>query len=161
MKLFEKILWTLAALWAVAALFPASFWFDAHDTRVDDLVEGDPLVLLNSGGPLRNFIGSYSVIIVDVQTRTIIGEDRSARFPYRVGTSRPDPLTIEWWAPGDPRMHRLAPGSYQMETCWTVHDAFWGLVPPKTTCSESNIFRVLPDELGRVSLRWPESVVDR
>ena len=156
MKWIEKTVWGAATLWAMAALVPAAYWYDAHDTRVDDFEAGGVFELLYSGGPVRDFIGSYAVIIRNTETRMIVGEDRSARFAYRVGGQRPAPLTIEWWAPGDARMHGLPPGSYQMETCWTVHDAFWGLVPPKTTCSESNIFRVQPTAVPTVDLRWPD-----
>ncbi|MEL7114636.1 MAG: hypothetical protein AAGP08_03450 [Pseudomonadota bacterium] len=159
MKRFEGLIWVLALAWAIAALVPARFWYDAHDTRVDDFYEGDPFELLYSGGAVRDFIGSYAVIIRNTDTRAIVGEDRSARFPYRADAVRPMPLTITWWAPGDARAHALPPGSYQMQTCWTIHDAFWGLVPAKTTCSESNIFRVHQRQRERLQpspvFRWP------
>jgi len=155
MTWIEKCLWSAAVLWAVAALIPASYWYDAHDTRIDDFSEGGEFELLYSGGPVRAFIGSYAVIVRNVEKRQVVGEDRSARFPYRVGGQRPAPLPIAWWAPGDARLRALPPGSYQMETCWTVHDAFWGVVPAKTTCSESNIFRVRPAAVPTVVLRWP------
>lgn len=150
MKLLEGCFWVVAALWAAAALVPATYWYDPRDMRIDDIVEGDQLELLYSGGTVRDFIGSYSVIMREAGRNEIVGEDRSARFRYRSDSNRPDPLTIEWWAPGDERFHNLRPGSYQMRTCWTVHDAFFGLVPGKTVCSESNIFRVLPSDLAAV-----------
>lgn len=126
MKWLEKVVWLMALLWTAAALVPASFWYDGDDMRIDDVRAGRPVELFYSGGPLRSFVGSYAVIMRDIEAREIVGEDRSARFTYRTNGQRPVPLTLAWWAPGNARLQSLPPGRYQMETCWTVHDAFWG-----------------------------------
>lgn len=142
MRKLEVAAWLLAVAYAAIALWPASFWYDSGTMRVDDIRQGEQLELIFSGGARRDFIGSYSVIIRDAHSNQVIVEDRSAPFEYFADSRPPDPLTIEWWAPGSEAMHGLPPGSYIMKTCWTIHGRLFGLMPAKTTCVASNIFRV-------------------
>ena len=147
MKKLELALWVGLSAWAGLAIWPASYWYNAGLLQVRDTRLGQGLVLDYDGGAVRPFLGSYSVVVRDL-SQSIVGEDRSGIFQYRADAQRPSPLTIEWWAPGDERMHALPVGAYRMETCWTVHDAFWGIVPSKTTCATSNIFSVTSFEKG-------------
>lgn len=136
-------LWVLAAIWTVLALWPASTWYSTGALRIDDYRQGEVMQIAYSGGPARQFKGSYSVVIRNASSGEIVSEDRSSVFTYKTGVTRPDPITINWWAPGDERAFNLPAGTYVMETCWTVHRVFGGLVPAKHTCTESNIFRVM------------------
>lgn len=144
MRLIERAIWVVAVLWCALVLWPASYWYEAGVLRVDDFREGQTLNLIYTGGAERAFHGSYSVIIRDAGNQSVVSEDRSGKFRYKVGSERPNPLTMEWWAPRDLRGHNLPAGTYVMETCWVIHRPFWGLAPSKVTCAMSNPFRVHP-----------------
>ena len=136
----ERVIWLLALAWAMIAVWPASFWYNAGALEVEDAQAGAEILLRYNGGPERPFIGSYAVVVRDATTLAVVDEDPSGKFPYRPKVQRPARLTLEWWGP---RLKPLKPGSYFLETCWTVHGRFWGLVPGKTTCNESNVFHIL------------------
>lgn len=110
--------------------------------------EHDPAVqghvrLEYNGGPVRPFLGKYSVIVREFTTGEIACDASSAPFDYEVEAERPDPLTLAWWGPSDPRCGALPAGSYRMKTCWTVVErGFWGLLPSVSDCLETPIFRV-------------------
>lgn len=146
MKLLEWAAWAAALVLSMAFLavagWPVSHWYSTGVMHVDDFTEGEPFILQYAGGPVRPFIGSYSVTLRDGSHLGVIAEDRSAPFQYLPGVQRPDPLTIEWWAPGSEEMHNPAPGQYVLKTCWTVHMRF---APGKTACMSSNIFTVHPN----------------
>ncbi len=140
----EYVIWLALGAWGVMAAWPASFWYEPGQMWVGDYVVGEEMPLRYDGGARHGFTGSYSVVIRKSATNEVVAEDRSSVFQYTPQSQRPTPLTIEWWAPGDIRMKQLTPGEYRMETCWTVHGRFFGVVPSKTTCTDSNIFQVLP-----------------
>lgn len=138
----EWIFWLASLIWVTLAAWSASFWYDVGAVRIDDSPVGHPIQVLYTGGARRDFRGAYSVILREAATGQVVDEDRSSVFQYRVGVDRPDPIFLTWWAPG--LSETIPVGSYVIETCWTVHGAFWGLVPPKTSCATSNIFRITP-----------------
>lgn len=146
MTWIERGLSALAITWAAGVFWPASFWYDAGQLRIPDFVEGADFELFFEGGAVRRFSGQYSVVMRDTSTRGIVAEMGSARFDYEPGAARPDPLLISWWAANDPRFLEQPPGAYLLETCWTIHGIFWGLVPAKKACSDSNIFKISPEE---------------
>ena len=144
MKLKEFALWAALVVGVVVVVWPASHWYDAGEMRVDDFSAGADFDLIYDGGAVRKFLGSYSVVMTNTDVRKIVAEMGSARFNYDPANKRPDPLLISWWAPNDPRFLSQPPGHYRLETCWTVHGAFFGFSPGKQICTRSNIFTIHP-----------------
>lgn len=149
MRRLEWIILSVLLSWSVLALLPASIWYKAGSIRVDDFMEGEQMTLHYDGEVRRDFIGSYSVRIFNVDKAETVGDDSSGEFQYKTKSQRPNSITIEWWSPRNADFHNLKAGSYTMETCWFV-SAFW-IVPRKRTCAESNIFTVLPSGAPPVS----------
>ena len=142
MRPFERGIWAIVAVWLCLAIWPASFWYDAGTLRVPDYTTGiEQLDIAYFGGARRGFRGSYTVIVRDTTTNSVVVEDASGVFPYRADAQRPDPLTIDWWAARQGKAIRnLPPGDYAIETCWTVRAL--PIVPSKTTCHDPAIFHV-------------------
>ena len=136
MRKLEIAVWSALIVWAVAALWPASYWYNAGVFEASDFQQGDPEPHLKyTGGVVRPFIGSYTVIVREVATGAVVYEDVSGRFQYKTGTTRPDHLTIDWWAPRMAAQYKaLPPGDYAIQACWSIYGRFWGLAPVKTTC---------------------------
>lgn len=137
--------WLVAVAWLTMAAWPAEYWMEPGTIRVDDFLQGSDFEVISTSDPIRDFTGSYTVILRDATSGQVVQEYASGIFPYEHGVERPDPIYISWWAPG---ITPLSVGTYVMTTCWTVYETFWGIVPKKTTCSESNPF-VVAYELGK------------
>lgn len=149
-KIRELIFWIVVSLWTVGAVWPMSFWYETGEIRIDDYQVGEQMEIIYNGEVKRDVKLSYSVIIRQAETNKIISEESSSIFNYRPGSIRPDPITIEWWAPASFKSHNLNPGAYYMTTCWTAPNMFGGIVPSKVSCAESNIFVVTnPEKYGR------------
>lgn len=137
----------IAVGYGVLFLWPVAFWFDAGEVFVRADGNGRPVVIF-TGGTKRDFLGSYSVIVRDVEKHQVACDATSAAFNYTTKANYPDTPGMDWWAPGDPRCQSLPPSAYTMETCWTIHSPFFGLVPNKTICRSSNIFEIPPPKIG-------------
>lgn len=140
------VLFTMACVSSVGPIFAASvgigLWYDVGETHVRDARDGRVVVIDYDGGPVRPFLGRYSVIVRNAITHEVAIDAFSGRFEYNPGSDRPDPVTLAWWAAPDRRAGHLPPGRYYMRTCWTVLDGFWGLAGPLTECIQSNTFEV-------------------
>lgn len=128
--------WTEFTLWAaivavvVLRTVPGATWYDVGSAvRVHS--ETDFHLSFN-GGPVRPFLGSYKVTVRSAVTRKVVAEGPwSGKFPYRPGAHRPEPPPLEWWvgsADTAGSIRALPPGDYFMDTCWTVHDPFYGML---------------------------------
>jgi len=143
MRITELIVWALGFLWITLFAIPATIWFEPHTMFVPDATAGEDFELIYTGDVNREFTGYYSVTIrraEDFSTPTG-GEMRSGTRPYSPDavSGRPDPITMSWWA-HEIDVESLEPGYYILNTCWTVVNPFFGLVPNKTVCIESNVF---------------------
>lgn len=151
MTLRHMILAGAAAIWFVAALVPAHHWVDTQGAVIGDLIEGRAPIHLTLSGARRAFVGSASTVLRDIGSGRVIAEHRIARGVIRVGD--------QWNVAMEPaRSTGLAPGRYQLETCWTVFSAFRGLVPAKSICAASNAFEVYPSVVHTARLRWPSNI---
>lgn len=112
-------------------LYPFDHYYDAGDLYVspDPAQQGD-IRLIYNGGPKIAFTGKYSVVVRTFDGDEVVCDATSAPFPYKPGSTRPDPLGMGWWAPSDPRCAGLPAGVYYIETTWTVVDrGWWGMLP--------------------------------
>ena len=128
----------------IKSLHPFGAYYDTGELLVypDPAVQGD-IRLEYNGRTLREFKGKYSVIVRGFKDNVIACDASSAVFTYRTDSVRPEVLTMEWWAPGDPRCANLPAGTYEMETCWTIVDLGpWGFLPNETECVTTPAFRV-------------------
>lgn len=149
-----KIAWRVArGAWAILLLFaylgvhfsyPFSYYYRLGEIYVDPnpAKQGDVLLEYN-GGAVREFLGSYSVVARRFSDNGIACDAAGGPLEYKPDAQRPDPLTMEWWAPSDKRCSSLDPGVYTIETCWTVIDRGWGgLLPSIRECITTPNFRV-------------------
>ena len=126
------------------ALIPASYWHNKGEMFVLDPQTSQPIHLLWTGGTVRGFTGRYTVVVRNLDQNRIVCEAMGGPFTYRPNSTRPEPLTMDWWAPSDQRCSTLPADAYTVETCWTVKAPFGGVVPDKTHCVTSNPFQVRP-----------------
>lgn len=149
-----KLLRLLASVWIVLPFFatyfglavvPASYWHDKGSMFVPDLQSEQPIELRWQGGAKREFRGVYTVVVRSIDNNQIVCEARGGPITYHPEATRPDPLTLDWWAPSDPRCKILPTGAFTLETCWTIKAPFGGVVPDKTHCLMSNPFRIEPE----------------
>lgn len=136
----EAIIWIVFTIWLIALAMPASYYKESGTLKVD--TEGqEEMIIVYTGEIHREFLGVYSVIIRDAHTDKIVAEDRSNTILYKPNSNRPNPITLDWWAPGIADIE-LPPGYYVMTTCWTIKRPFGGIVPEKHICVTSNVFEV-------------------
>jgi hypothetical protein len=124
------------------ASVPASYWHDKGTMFIPDLQSTQPIELRWQGGTLREFRGVYTIIVRSTENNRVVCDARGGPVTYKPGATRPDPLTIDWWASSDFRCSALPAGVFTLETCWTIKAPFGGVVPDKTHCLVSNPFRV-------------------
>jgi len=133
---------SIAVLWAIMALVPANwFWFDPGRVIVGDGMAAHPPEVSFTRKIKRDTRMKYQVVIREVGG-AVVCDPASAAFTYRKDATLPDHIDLIWWTGNDARCWPREPGTYLMETCWTVVSPFWGLVPPKPICRESPPFRV-------------------
>lgn len=135
---------TLLLTAIAAALVPPSYWYEVRSVIVADAVTGTPNQVTAYREIKRPFKGSYHVIIRGVDDASAVCDAASNVFPYR---PMPAVLLVKdmaWWAPSDPRCSNLPPGTYVMDTTWTIHGPFYRLSPDKSFTITSNPFMVLP-----------------
>lgn len=139
-----------ASVWIALALWPAGYWHDTGFVLVRDHERGEDFRVDFSGGPRAEFVGSYQIVMRRSGTGEIPStpdgapNGRGGPFPYVPNSKKPDVIRISWWAGDKWRAFTKVPaGSYYVDTCWTIHRPFFGLVPDKVTCKRSNVFRVL------------------
>lgn len=133
---------SIAILWAVMAVVPAHwFWFDPGRVIVGDSDGTKPPSVSFEREIKRDVRMRYQVVIRKIGGAAVC-DPASAAFTYRKDAELPDDVDLVWWTGGDKRCWPREPGTYLMETCWTVVSPFWGLVPPKLICRESAPFRV-------------------
>ena len=122
------------ALYGLVASVPAS-WTHFEIGYVD---VNYPNVAFNSRVK-RDFLGSYSVTIRNTEG-SVVCESHSGVFTYRsrvaIGARRVE--SLEWWAPG---CGDLEPGTYTMDTTWTIHRG-WRILPNQHVTITSNEFKV-------------------
>lgn len=147
MHFLRKNVWMGFALaYLIAALLPGRLWQDPGQIEVADTPEGAEINILFDGGPVRPFLGSYTVTLRDFNGGGITCEAGGGPINYVPGAQYPRSITMEWWAPSDPRCWRPAAGTYSLETCWEIHGPLWGLVPSKRVCAPRASFTVTPAE---------------
>lgn len=130
----------------IGALLPASIWYKAGTLGFSSAREGEPIFIFYQGGPVRPFMGSYTVTMRDFKTGAIACEARGGPFNYKPGTPRPEPLTMDWWAPGDERCWSPPAGTYAVETCWSIWSAIFGFLPRKHVCTQPAWLEIRPHQ---------------
>lgn len=139
-------IWVVIGLWFLSVSLPASLWYKTGQLHIPDYTQGTNPSIVYNGGPVRNFKGSYGAVVRSAKTGEIVAETpQSSIFSYKPNAARPDLLKLDWWVNSHEKTMNLPPGSYTMETCWTIRPPLFFLMN-KYTCAESNIFTVAPNE---------------
>jgi len=142
--LLRNALLVMGLLYLALAAMPATFWYNPGALDIPDVIEGQPIGILHTGGPVREFTGTYAVVVRDFETNRVVCDSRGGPLQFFPRSERPGQVTMEWWAPGDARCHRLPVGTYLVRTCWRIEGSLWGLVPSKLTCVPPEAFNVTP-----------------
>ena len=133
----------LAIAWGVLAVLPVeSFWYRPGAPVVEDTSPHEVPAVSFDREILRDVRISYTVVIRPVESMTPLCDPKAGPFTYRRADLLPEVVDLSWWTGGDQQCWPQEPGTYLMETCWTVAAPFGGIVPPKTTCRQSPPFRV-------------------
>lgn len=143
--------WVFVAFVLAILMTPTTLWIKDTRIAVADTRQGDPIEIEYDGETVRRFVGKYGVIIRDVATNQIVCEARGGPFPYVVGSTRPDPLTMTWWAVSDSRCYgqNVPTGLYEMLTCWSIYPILGEWVSPisKTHCIHTEKpFHIYPSD---------------
>lgn len=121
---------------------PATWWFDPGVPIVaDSTTEAAPEIGFTRT-IRRDTLMSYQVVIRRADGLATVCDPSAGPFTYRRAAKLPAHVDLVWWTGGDSRCWPRQPGTYVMETCWTVEKPFAGLLPPKTVCRASPPFRI-------------------
>lgn len=135
----------LILLWTALAAVPASWmWFSPGAVIVSDSTTGKPPLIEFDRTIKRNVKMTYQVTIRRMTTKEPVCDPQRGPFTYHHDASLPLPVDLIWWSGADKRCWPRDPGTYLMETCWTVVRPFWGIVPPNPVCRTSNPFTISP-----------------
>ncbi len=123
---------------------PATYWYESRSVGIADTIEGNPIILTVDRKVKRAFSGSYTVTLRHMAGGEVQCEAGGA-LRYKPGTALPEPVTLAWWAWSDERCagENVPPGTYTVETCWTIHQPLM-VLPNKVVCNLSNAFTVRP-----------------
>lgn len=123
-----------------AQLVPASHWLRVDRVQVIDAEAMTPPPMIVERQIRREFRATW---IVTVMRRNALGFHvfctARGENDYRPENVLPEDLDLDWWT--WPVQCRLPPGSYYVNTVWTLHPAGY---PPKEVRSTSNIFEIHP-----------------
>ena len=132
-------------MWGMASAIPPNFiWFKPISVLIADSDVGSPPQISVGRIIYHPVLMSYQVAIRDVGNSNTVCDTSGGPFTYEPSALIPDDADLEWWVGGEGLCWPLNPGTYIVETCWTVEKPFWGLVPPKTICLNSNTFTIHP-----------------
>lgn len=149
------VIFPVVLAYAGAVALPLeSLWFNPGTPVVADATVGNSLEIAYDRDIKRDFLGSYYIRIKQAtgagfqvvcnSPRTRPDEEvgleekaRSRRGPFTKDAVLPSNIDMEWWTDGDCLGPEFEAGTYRMETCWTAHNIWYGLIPPKTICRDS------------------------
>ena len=137
----------LFVAWAALAMVPVEWvWFNPGNPVVSDSTTKIAPSVDFSRVIKRPTVMSYGIVIRNVSQATVVCDPDGGPFTYRPEATLPEGVDLVWWTGGDDRCWPRDVGTYIMETCWTVKHPFYGIVPPKTVCRESNTFTIFPSD---------------
>lgn len=129
----------ILVIWLGLVLVPVQWvWFNPVAYFVADSSVDTPPKVEFERTIKRDVTMTYSVVIRRVGNRNAVCDPVRGPFTYRTDADMPHDADLVWWTGGDERCWPREVGSYLSETCWTVVNPFWGLVPPKTVCVKGN-----------------------
>ena len=147
----------LAALivYIAGCLVPVSaLWFVPGTPVFSDSAEGDPVTLAYEREIKRDSRIEYAVAIKRAGSNSTVCDVRGGPFTYKTSIGPVVDRTLSWWTQDNMLCNHLAPGSYWVETTWTVVyplgdllpvwlDPFIGwVIPPKRVSRISPLFTI-------------------
>lgn len=123
-------------------VIPAKRWFEVRDIRVANArVDQSPAMVVDRVIH-KPFTANWTVSLRrETEDGYALFCARHGRNDYRVGSTLPKGLDLEWWMdiPANPRCPAIPPGRYIVTVAWTLEIP--GL-EPKTVRAASNVFEV-------------------
>lgn len=146
----RAILWWIVlplvlGLYTTAWLLPATWWYEPKSVIIRSDAQGTDLAVSIDRQIKSTFDGRYMVSVWGVPPDGHVACAGSDYLRYKGGLYQPHTMPLSHWA-DDPWCAKLPPGDYYAEACWTVLRPFLGIVPAKTVCINSNVFRIIARE---------------
>ena len=137
---FLPVFLTYVGLWAL----PATFWFESRSLNVADSYVGEAPIVIEDRAVHFSFVGHYftSTRFAENPQEIAFGCTGDSTIHYRGGLDGLKSYDLAEYTDGKEACRRLLPGTYFTEVCRTVERPLFGILPPKTACSTSNVFRV-------------------
>jgi hypothetical protein len=133
-------------IWIALVAVPVSFWINVRHVTVASAETPADVTMRVDRDIKRPFAGSFVVTVRRSPGGGFVCSTGSSKMiVYRPNAEMPDPLYLWWWLGSKAALAScddFRPGGYLLETCWTVLQPFWGVVPEKTWCIDSNGFKI-------------------
>ena len=136
------VLSPIVAIYVVLWALPASVWFNSRSVTISDAPLGAAPLVLEDRQIRFSFYGHYLTTTRNARTHDATPCKAESDFPYRGGLDGQRTMSLTEWSDGEIACAMLPPDSYYTQTCRTVLYPLWGILPAKTTCNTSNIFKV-------------------
>ena len=154
----RRLEWAILAAMVIytgCVVVPASaLWFIPGIPVFSDAVQGDPVPLAYEREIKRDSRIEYAVSIRRAGTNSTVCDVRGGPFTYKASIGPVVDRDLAWWTQDNPHCNNLSPGSYWVETTWTVVyplgdllpvwlDPFLGwVIPPKRVSRISPLFNI-------------------
>ena len=114
---------------ACVAVPPSAFWFKPGIPVFSDAMEGDPVPLAYEREIKRDTRIKYAVVLRRPGTTIPVCDDEGGPFTYRANIGPVVDRDLAWWTQNNPDCNNLKPGSYWIETTWTIVYPLGDLLP--------------------------------
>lgn len=141
-KLVDIVAIAFVAWGALFAIPGELIWFDPQEVIISDSRIENPPTVSFKRDIKRDVKMKYQVVIRELRSKVPVCDPTRGPFTYRTDSELPTPINLIWWTGADERCWPREEGTYIAETCWTIVEPFWGLVPPKSVCRDSNPFSI-------------------
>lgn len=137
---FLPVLLTYIGLWVL----PPSFWFESRSLKVADAYVGEAPIVVEDRAIHWSFVGRYftSTRFAENPQEIAFGCTGDGTIYYRGGLDGLKSYSLDEYTDSKDACRKLPVGTYFTEVCRTVERPLWGILPPKTTCRTSNVFKV-------------------
>ena len=131
-----------AVVYGGLMLVPGTLWFEPKKVFIDNsTIDKPPSMTVEREIKITSDI-KYSVVLRQIGKAQAICDAGAGPFTYNKTRGPLEDIDWTWWTGADASCWPVAPGSYVSDTCWTIVQPLWGLLPPKTVCITSNVFTI-------------------
>lgn len=134
------ILGPALAVYTAAWLAPATLWFQSRAITVSDSVVGQVATVTEDRSIRWSFYGEFTASVRRVSDDVATACSGSGSRHYIGGQDGYRTSDLIDWADNNPACAWIPPGTYYLDTCWTVLHPLLGIIPAKTACWRTEPF---------------------